>query len=342
MKKTLQLQGLRTIGCFLIVACHAAFKFDGGIGNAIFFALAGFLVVKPFMEEDYKINSFREVLVFYLKKIVTICIPYWLIIFSTNALFEGWTNIFKGEWDKVWLAACFYDCPAHFWFLQQILVMYLFTPLIILLHMGCKRIIKWKYFNIIFGAFLIGSALIFYFFVNENVIFFYSGGAKAPFRVYSYLIGMGFAYFYTIIVQNKITLNKLAQHLAAIIPFSLIVLSIFSVYIFKINVGWTYQFLSGILAALVIFLLTWLNNSWLSIGLRFKPLVEIGNVTYVIYIIHVFVIPQITAETPRYALIVVLIVSIALAYLLQKVLFDPINKLCQKFIYPKILGTQAQ
>lgn len=336
-----QLQGLRVFAIFLVVACHIPLQFDGGISNVIFFCLSGFLLVKPF-SKVFRIESWKELVVFYLKKIVTIIIPYWIFITLLMFLMKHQMPLIWGHWHYYRRAMLFYDAPGHLWFLQQLVLMYFISPIFIFIHMLLTKYIKWDYINLAYGAFLLGLALITRQFLSSDVFYLLTGGEKAPFRIHSFLVGMAFAYFYSVIVQKEIKISFKLQQFLCVIPLSILVFAMISGFIFgprNIAIGWSYQYCTAVFASIMIVMLVWCNDSWLCKILSFKPLVEIGNITFSIYILHFFFMPYIrpVAENDGVLLIGTFILSMGVGYLFQKAVFDKINFLCNKYVYPSIL-----
>lgn len=346
MKKTnklLQLQGLRAIGCFIVVASHFGFIGNGGIGNVIFFVLAGFLFVKPFLNHDFEFKSLRDLGVYYIKKIIGLYLPYCILVVTLRLVFGNQT-IVTCNWTHVWQSLVLYKCSVHLWFMQQILILYLIAPAFIYLHMLLKKFIKWRFLNLGYGVLLIGLAIICYYFLTPDVFHLYRNGLPCKFMPELFLIGMAFGYFFTLISHNNIQLSKTTQNIISVIPLIVIVFCFIINFVVKaiwpssnITIGWNYMLACSIVIAIMIFLLTLVSDSFLAKILGCKPLATIGDVSFTIYIIHPWFLPFLTL-TPAYVnTLLVFVISFALAFLFHKYILFYINQFADKYIYKKLL-----
>ncbi len=342
--KSLQLQGLRAIGCFLIISSHSGFIGNGGMGNVIFFVMAGFLFVKPFSSKDYAFNSWRELLVYYLKKFVTLYLPFATVVVLSRILLWNYSSI-APTWERFWWNISLYNCFMHLWFFQQIIIIYAIVPILIFLHMLLRKITKWKYLDLLYGLFLIGLAALSYYFLKEKVFHLYMNNLPTKFKPEVFLVGMAFGYFYTLISHRKIVLSNKAQHIVSIIPFILLVMCFAINYIVRAliiknppTIGWNYMLLTSIVIGVLVFTLSMVPNSWLGKILSIKPLVLIGDVSFVMYLIHARFLNHFPTNEKWLKALLVYFVCFALAVMLQKCVFNPINDFANNKIYTPILN----
>lgn len=72
-KRNTSLDGLRALAITLIVASHCNFLNQGGLGNAIFFCLSGFLAVSPFSQDgEERFSSLPKIGQYYWNRIMRI------------------------------------------------------------------------------------------------------------------------------------------------------------------------------------------------------------------------------------------------------------------------------
>ncbi len=346
--KLSQLQGLRAIGCFLVVASHFGFIGNGGIGNVIFFVLAGFLFVKPFLDHDFEFKTLKHLGVYYVKRIIGLYLPYCILVVVLRLAF-GDRTIVTCNWTHVWQSIVLYKCSVHLWFMQQILIIYLFAPAFIYLHMLLKKFIKWKILNLVFGLFLIGLALLSYYFLTPEVFHLYRNGNPCKFVPEIFLVGMAFGYFYTLISHNHIQPSKKVQNIISIVPLIILVFCFVINFIvkaiwpsFHITLGWDYMFATAIVISIMIFLLTLISDSFFAKFLGCKPLTTIGDVSLTIYIIHPWFLPFLTLTPAWKNTLIVFIISFAIAFLFHKYVLFYINKFADKYIYKRILKPEEK
>ena len=72
------LDGLRGIAIIIVVLSHCGILYQGGIANALFFALAGFFLINPFKDSyEKRFLSIRSLLKFYKSKVIRILPAYY-------------------------------------------------------------------------------------------------------------------------------------------------------------------------------------------------------------------------------------------------------------------------
>ena len=154
---------------------------------------------------------------------------------------------------------------------------------------------------------------------------------------------MAFGYFYTLISHNKITLSTKAQHIVSTIPFILIVMCFAINYIVRAliiknppTIGWNYMLITSVVIGVLIFTLSMVPNSWLGKALSIKPLVVIGDVSFVMYLIHAKFLNQFPTSEPWLKAVLVYLVCFALAFMLQKYVFEKINIFANQKLFARI------
>lgn len=126
---------LKAWAIFIIILSHNSVMGQGGVGNCIFFAAAGFMAAAPFSETPFekRFSSVRDILLYYIKKIIRIFPSFWIIILLAYAIYPGLFFSSRQELVSLMLVKNINGQNAHIWFLQNILALYFLTPFIGLL-----------------------------------------------------------------------------------------------------------------------------------------------------------------------------------------------------------------
>lgn len=239
-KRLAGLDGIRLWGITLIVAEHTGLiPENGAVGVALCFVLSGFLSVfagNSGSPEDLFLKPVNWIK-YYVRRIFRILPMYYLCIFY---FWFFHPDICFGSWEAVWNHLIFRECGVHFWYLQQEVLMYVFTPVIflglaligkLLRRFGIKA--EW-----IFIVLLLVTA---FFAKRQPLIYLHGNGALQPFRIYLYLMGMATGYFCRIVREKQLILQKTTGNVLVLIGnlwiLAAFLITLLSAPIFLIHFG---------------------------------------------------------------------------------------------------------
>lgn len=214
--RNLGLDSLRGFAITLVVMSHSGILAQGGLANAIFFSVSGFLAMLPFAEEGEK-RFTRPIYIgkYYLNRFIRVFPIMWVCIIGVWLLFPY--DFFSGSdmrtFNSLILNLVLVKAKHHLWFLQQEVVFYFVLPFIMLIIFFSKKAIRYIYdnsvaHNIIIAVIVIVLAFLYHEYCGVNVFYLWGNGIKQYFRLDQFLIGMGFGYIYKAIVLNKGKLQK--------------------------------------------------------------------------------------------------------------------------------------
>ena len=321
----LQLEGLRAFGVVLVVLSHVNILNQGGIGNAIFYCLGGFLALNPFRDNN-EINYIgkQNILNYYKRRILRILPSYYLILAGVYALTAGKVMT------PFQLLGCilFFNSYHHLWFLQQMMFMYLLTPLIMQLMVLLKRKIGFFESDATCFCFVLFISVILRFTLNVKYIFLPKDGSRYEFKIWQYTAGIAFGYLYRFIKADILTKKKVSSifcgTVAAVILFAAIFSSDFFLQMVhpefaEYYVGWQLPLICSILSGICIIALCSDDKNPVSRFLQSPPLVFIGRYSFNIYLIHYFLLPY-TEGLNRFArFLIIFIISVLLSVIAEKV-----------------------
>jgi peptidoglycan/LPS O-acetylase OafA/YrhL len=280
------LQTLRALAAISVILFHLKVDFfkGGYLGVDIFFVISGYFITKILIE-DYKINkkiNFSKFIISRFKKIFPslffiiflvliisiIFIPKKYLIDTANYSIYSTlltTNIYA------WLTSGYFETDTilkpliHTWTLGVEIFFYLFWLILFLIICKLEKIKR----ILIISFFLTLSFLLTFFFYESHAMTFY----LAPFRVFEFALG-SFAYEFT---KKNLDIKKN-------IFISLILLFFIFVCFYFYNEN-TPTYLNIFPCLIVSFLIKNYNLNDIS-KLYLKPLVNIGNQSYSLYLIH--------------------------------------------------------
>ncbi len=325
--KNKPLQGLRAYAIALVVGEHTEFLMQGGLANDIFYCLSGFFAVNPFSTSDFQILSFKDALNFYKKKAMHILPPYILFLLLLKLLTgEAWYT-----WKAIFRALIFIECPAHLWFIQQIVFMYLLTPLIILVLQCINHVISINEYIVDVVVCLILSCLT-KTYLTAKIFYLLGNGDHQALRIWQYLIGMAFGYIYKYIRQKEI---KIIPSIAGGICWILLIFSVLSSNIFlaRIDVifsdyliGYRMPVICTLLSGVFILMFALDQKSYIAKIFSSKYMVFLGNISFELYIVHWYLRGGRVVPHHFQKFLIVLGISSCVAYVWQKA----IGELCDK------------
>ena len=320
--KNRSIQGLRAYLAALVVASHCDYLNQGGWSVNFFFCISGFFVINPFSKNDLSFHSLNDVWNYYLKKIKAIIPAYWIAIIGIKCLTDDawftWTALFK--------AMSFIDCPGHFWYIQQMALMYLITPLIVLLLQGIFYFIKSEQ-RYLFGAGALAViSFLCYKYLTENVFYLCGNGAHRKFDIWAYLIGVVFGLVCKYLLKKGYSLNTV---LASIISGSIIVFPIVtsSTVLRYFNpewntyyIGWEKRGLCIFLAGILLLTLALNQENRIVKILSLNPVVKLGNISYETYIVHWYFVSALSWSSRCFKnFLMVYVVTICASLVLKRI-----------------------
>lgn len=280
------LDGLRGFATLLVVAEHTlpSFLGAGHSGVLIFFALSGFLLTKPFVNQPQKICQINFWVQYGERRLKRILPMYYFYLFMVYGMSLRLYHLT--------MHAFFLEGRGHLWTMPQEMVFYLLFPVLAMIH---HKVFKNNTFGII-------SFLIFFICVwkheitIDNFYLFGMADKKLPLLIPIFLLGSCFSYIYFGVwkkyFKNKRP-NKINYFLTTIATI------IISMFLFMSNgklLGNTiiysmkYRIWFGACAGLLIFTVCCIRKNTFTKALSSLPLTSIGVVSYSLYLIHPLVI----------------------------------------------------
>ena len=289
------LDGLRGVAMLVIVASHCHVLHQGQLGVVIFFVLSGFFAAKPFQLENCEETVYKRPLKYICARLIRILPIYYIVCLSVWIFARDYyqtTDVLFGNFLLT-------NAYVHHWFLQQILLCYLLTP-IVMLFLGfifpCKK--HQLLHCSLCAVFLLICAFLVRYYLTIDVFYLNGSGQKKKFLFDEYLIGMAFAYLYKVIEQSKTDIEKpwlnISAQMYSGLFFLFIILSSSQV-LGRINekyldfsIGVHHPLLCSFLSGfLIICIITYpkgiINCVW---GNRLFAYV--GTISFSVYLIHVY------------------------------------------------------
>ncbi|MBQ8188886.1 MAG: acyltransferase [Lachnospiraceae bacterium] len=324
------IDGLRAFAIVLIVASHCGFLSQGGVGNAIFFAISGFFAAMPFgvKNVEKELLTFKGIVRYYWKKICRILPVFYAVLFSVYVLMPG-------VFDKRSLIKnmMFYESYGHLWFLQQEMFMYLCLPLVFCLMYIIKKVVKCKYNDLICAVAVLMLAFLSKKFLSGEILYLVGNGGRQMVRFFQFFIGMSAGYMYrAYLISEKDWSNNYKIRLLAdsynflFIVFCIIssrsILKYWNAELENYYVGWQMPSLCTSLAAISILVLLVAEKSLFARIMGNRYVAFLGRISFSIYLIHYFIITYLGLHSTIRNMLMVYVasigVSIILYYLIEK------------------------
>ncbi len=336
------LQGLRFWAVSLVVASHCGFLSQGGVGNDIFFALSGFLASIPFKTDgEMEFLNIRKYGQYYSKRFFRIIPVYWASLLYLTFFLGKFLLWEFNSYDNLFLNMFFIKSRAHLWFLQQEMVFYILLPVLMTITALIKKTLQkntnnTKVINIIICLLLILASCLSNRFLTRDVFYLDANSQKQVFRLGDFLCGMAFAYLYKGLKAGDFHFlkSRLFYLISDVYVFGYLLMTIVTAepILSKINekytdffIGWkmSTQLVYGAAIMIVLMLLT-LD----SLGNRFlgNPVFNyIGNISFIIYIIHAFLLSNFSGNVIQ-KLAAVYTVTFSLAVIFHVLVEKPVMK----------------
>ncbi len=324
-----QLDGLRAFATCLVVASHThAFKLtgQGGLAVAFFFVLSGYLLVLPWQKDgEERFCSLSGILYFYWKRILRLIPVYYVVYLAVHWLTNSPESIIEH--------LLFINCSGHLWFLQQEVLFYILAPVLMLILAFLKKRVKLP--NLLLAILLFVAAQFAQKYLGANVFYLMGNGKRQNFRFGIFLMGMAFGYVQKsgLLSSIKSLPGKITADVASI---ALLACSLFSsaYFLAKFNpnlseyyVGWNHPLWCAFGSGSLLLILTLNNQGYISKLFRLPFIVYIGQMSYVIYLVHFFMIPYATFPSPKRTFCAVFAASLGLAAVWNEWFEKPLQKL---------------
>ncbi len=314
------LDGIRTFAFLFIIATHTngfcLRGIGGGIGVPMFIVLSGFLVILPFCKkEEYGYKSLKDVILFYIKKISRIIPLYWLVLFTVYWL-DGEKLI--GNTNSLIKNMFFISNTGHLWYLQQEMLFYLLTPIIVQICYLLNR--KLKINTMLLAFILFVSGILLQLFLTADKIYLFSNGHRQQILIGLFIIGIAFGFFYKTIYK-KIKLSKfLSVILDMLILFIIIIAICIAIYykkylpeIAKIHVpGWSDPIYGSIFTGILIIISIINSNGIVSKFLSMNIFKLLAKTSYCAYLVHFYMLPYQAFISDNKNFIIITLLSIGL------------------------------
>ncbi len=327
-----QLDGLRAFAIGLVVASHTqAFKLtgQGGLAVAFFFVLSGYLLVLPWSKDgEERFCSLSGILTFYWRRFLRLIPAYYAAYLMAHWLTDSTESLVDH--------LLFLNCSGHLWFLQQEVLFYILAPFLMLILAFLKK--KGKFPNLLLAILLFVAAHFAQKYLRVNVFYLMGNGKKQSFRLGIFLMGMAFGYVQKsgILSYIKSIPGKIAADLIGVV---LLIASVFSsaYFLARFNpnlseyyVGWSKPLWCAFGSGLLLLVLTLNKDGYLSRLFRLPFIVYIGQMSYVIYLVHFFIIPHVSFPSPTKTFCAVFAASLGLAALWNDWIEKPLQKLASR------------
>ncbi len=318
------LDGLRGFAILLVVAEHTLHSFIGAgrSGVFIFFALSGFLLVRPYVDRPtpfFRVENILHYIERRLERIFPLFLVYLLLVYIISLRLGDFL-----------LHAFFIKGMGHIWTLPQEMLFYIFFPFIL----GINSLVLRNNLLLIV-LFLLTLIFGWYHFLSAQEIYLYGMFySKLPFMLPSFLSGTFFSYIYYRVLVN-IMLSRNMKFLLSIVAISIALFFVFlsNAQLFNSReiYSFTYKISFGICAAILIPLLIMAGNNFLTSFFTNRILSSIGVVSYGLYLFHPLVINVIKKFgcIGYFRFFIVLIISYMVACATYHFIEIPVLKKCK-------------
>ena len=334
------LDGLRLYAIYMILASHTgAFKlYVGGTMVDLFFVISGFVAVAPLrydIEFEKQFTSPKNWIKYYLKRIIRIFPIYWLVV-----LFGYFTGIFApSEGCSLLSNLLMIRVDYHLWFIQNLCVIYLIIPAVILMTYLVKMLHDSNL--LCAGIILILAFVADYVFNTLKIFTLYGNAAEQYLRLSLVMIGMSAGYIVKGLKGYDIE-KRTISIVIDIVILAIMAFLVFSVpYYFErlgiqrlagILIGWTYPKTISLISAVLVILLT-INEKGLVAKILTLPVVkDLGEVSFGIYLIHFFFLGTQSTPTPEKKWLLIIVVSSGIAYMMYHLFEKKLVKLARPLI----------
>ena len=326
-----QLDGLRGFAILLVVLSHCSILKQGGVANAIFFALSGFLFVNPFKDGyEQRFLSAKNILKFYRGRALRILPSYYLVLLLIF-LYSRFEIIPKEDFLKI---LYFGEPYQHLWYLYALVRILLIMPLVMMIFLLLAK--KIKAFNndlVCASVFFVLAGIIRLSFLYpvfyQRVIMKIIPNIKIyDIRLYQFILGVCAAYIFRYIRKNEKVTALVKKHqdlgeVLIIVMVSLIIISSEDVlskahpYFSGFNIGWFYIFTVSCFMSVFVILVALFPDGFAGKILCSKPFQLAGRLSLPIYITNSFVKKILPIESKYFQFLCVISVCIVISLVIE-------------------------
>ena len=321
---------LRAFAIICVIACHTGIfnTTAGGVGNKIFFVMAGFLSAMSLSKKDKKPFSFKDTGRYYKKKILRIIPSYETVLAAAFFLVPGFF-VFKDLQadNNIILNMFFLKGYGHLWFMQQMILMYLLAPFIVFF---CDRLLIWLSGKTGFSiASVTVSALLFLlaicekYFLTEDIFALSGAGSHRQFQLWMFLAGMS-AFYLAGGLKERIVIHPVIPDILLLLVLLLLTLSAVipdgSRYIKFISL-FQGEWIRTVFAALLMLMFSIggdKGTGFIKKLTDLRPVKLISAMSYDMYLIHFFLINIFSFTGAGLCFIIVFMLSLGTATVLKK------------------------
>ncbi len=315
-----QFDGLRGVAIIIVVLSHCSILNQGGVANAIFFALTGFLLLNPFKDSyEQRFLSIRSILKFYGSKALRILPAYYLVLLFIR-LQTGYDVIPRDTYISL---LYFGNIYGHLWYVYAFFwVMYIIPFVFVAILLLAKNIKALRNDLVVAVVFILLAAA-------ARLFFLYTG--MFDLRFDQLMLGIAAGYIFRYIRKRSNVLSNIRRHSgivrAMVITIVLLivitssdVLGILDPSLSEYYIGWNLIYTVGSFMSLLVLLIALCPDGLIGRVLQAKPLLFVGKYTYTIYLLNSFIIPQLNIRSKLFLFVCVFSASLFLACLIDSLL----------------------
>ena len=318
--RLVQFDGLRGIAIIIVVLSHCYIMNQGGVANAIFFALSGFLLINPFKDAyEQRFLSIWSILKFYKSRALRILPAYYFVLLILF-LQTGFNVIEKDVFLKLLYIG---DIHEHLWFVFAYFWLMYIIPFIFFFFLLLAKKIKFLRNDLVCACIFIS--------LSALIRFFYLGSDMFDIRLDQLMLGIASGYIFRFIRTDEKKASSFRKHpvlgqLLILFIFLLVivtssdVLKLFNPSLAEYYIGWNLIFVVGFFMSLLVLLVALYPDGFIGKFLQSKALVFIGKHAFTVYLLNNFVIAQLNIQSKYFLFICVFSVSLVLAWVIDSVI----------------------
>ena len=280
------LDGIRGLAALMVLAEHTGLYKCGALGVQLFFALSGFLLAMPFVNDPPKAVSLIYWRHYVLRRIKRIVPMYYTVI--------TFTMLLSGKNPEVFRHYLFLQGDGHFWTIPQEMLFYLVLPVVVL---GLFLLTRGRAL-LVLPLLALLVVLTNQYFTNE-VISFYGMSTMIQPRTGIFLGGMLVAYGYKALqlyaLDREVQRSSFWQMACSAAGLALLLGMLYAGAHAKAMHPWldveVHYGLYGFLLSLFILLVVLTNSAMLGRLMQLWPLRAVGIAGFSFYLLHPFLVP---------------------------------------------------
>jgi peptidoglycan/LPS O-acetylase OafA/YrhL len=322
------LEGLRGLAALMVIADHTWgwFRGLGASGVWIFFALSGFLLARPFIDQPRLVLSLSYMAGYLQRRFMRILPMYYAYLFVVYLL--------NGRLNLALAHGLFLQGDGHLWALPQEICFYLLWPLTVFLLV--LPLARWV---LVVPIALLAAAIAWNNYVDIGSIWLLGmDHVRLPLFFGVFLSGVFFSFGYSrlmsVMHHSGRTLVMIGRGGALLVPLILIFFLLFSTgHLLGQKMVLSQKFFGfyGFLAGLLVFAVVVARNTLTHRCLTLAPLRELGKVGLSLYLVHPLVKSIIDTFCTMYLggkmkNLALFLATLALSYLVARYTFGHIEQ----------------